>query len=461
VGNTFYIENLGCFRNQVDAEYLLSAMESAGYKNKETSEGADTIVVNTCGFIESAKKESIDAFFALRQSNPDAKIVLAGCLAERYGQELLTMIPEADAVFGNKAPELLPNVMARIAAGEKVSYFPQELTTAPRRGKLLSSARSAFLKIAEGCIHHCTFCAIPKIRGNLVSRQVEDILAEFDELLSRGIFEINLIAQDLASFGMDSGLQRAKGAQGVHNAPVVELLKKMLERKGHFWIRPFYIHPDTFPEGIIELMQADSRLLPYFDLPFQHADERILKMMARYGSKQGYLDLVARIRIALPDAIIRSTFLVGFPGETSGEFNQLVDFQTKAKLDWVGIFEYSREEQTAAYRMQDDVTFDKTKAAAHRRRRTLERNQQLITEEQLQRWVGRTLEVLVEEAIEGSNLYLARSFAQAPEVDGLVVLHALGSVALSVGAVYQAHITGRNGVDLEAIQVETGDRRTA
>jgi ribosomal protein S12 methylthiotransferase len=440
---TFYIENLGCFRNQVDAEYILSSMEQSGYTHVADSTAAQTIVVNTCGFIESAKEQSIGSFFELRQANPAAKIVLAGCLAERYGDELLTMVPEADGVFGNKAPELLPQIMPQLERGERVSFFPQELTTAPRRTKLLSHSRSAFLKIAEGCIHHCTFCAIPKIRGPLASRTPDEVLIEFDDLLARGIFEINLIAQDLASFGKEQG---GDGA-------LMDLLRRMLERPGHFWIRPFYIHPDTFPEGLIELMQSDSRLIPYFDLPFQHADARILKMMARYGSKDQYVAMVNRIRQALPDAVIRSTFLVGFPGEDSAAFNQLAEFQEAAQIDWMGVFEYSREEQTSSFRLQSDTDFLKTKAAARRRRMALEKKQQTITEARLDRWVGRTLEMLVEESVVGSNLYLARAFLQAPEVDGLVVLHALGDAPLSAGAVVRARVTGRNGIDLEALQL--------
>jgi len=452
MAKTFHVENLGCFRNQVDAEYIISSMQEAGYEHKEEAGEAATIVVNTCGFIESAKKESIDTFFALRQANPNAKIVLAGCLAERYGKELLEMMPEADAVFGNKAPEQLVQIMDKVEQGERVSFFPTELTSAPKRRQLLSHARSAFLKVAEGCIHHCTFCAIPKIRGPLASRSADEVLAEFDELLARGIFEINLIAQDLASFGMDSGIRRSQGAHGVEGSALVALLRRMLERPGHFWIRPFYIHPDTFPEGMIELMQSDARLLPYFDLPYQHADAKVLKMMARYGSKEGYLAQIARIRTALPQAVIRSTFLVGFPGEDSAAFNELADFQEKAQLDWMGVFTYSREDQTAAYRLQSDDEFDKTMVAAKRRKAKLEKRQQEITEARLDRWIGQTLEMIVEEAVQGTNLHLARAFLQAPEVDGLVVLHAAGDAPLAPGAVVKARVTGRNGVDLEAQQ---------
>lgn len=449
---TFYVENLGCFRNQVDAEYLIAGMKAEGYQAVTDASEAATIVVNTCGFIESAKKESIDTFFDFKGAHPGAKVVLAGCLAQRYGDGLMEMLPEADGIFGNKAPEQLPKMMAAVEAGEKPTFFPAELTTSPRRNNFLSHKRSAFLKIAEGCIHHCTFCAIPKIRGALVSRTISDVVEEFKDLLSKGIFEVNLIAQDLASFGKEQGKSKT-----------VELLAEMLKVPGDYWIRPFYIHPDTFPEGLIELMQADSRLLPYFDLPFQHADKTILTKMARYGDKETYLALIERIRTALPHAVIRSTFLVGFPGEGSAEYNQLLDFQALARLDWLGTFEYSREEQTAAFRRQTDEEFEKGKATAKRRRTTLETRQNPITAQRLDLMIGKTLDVLLEEQVEGSNLWLGRTYAQAPEVDGLVVLHAPPTgpltpgeadnspALLMAGSVVKANITARNGVDLEAV----------
>jgi len=444
LSKTFYVENLGCFRNQVDAEYIIASMEGAGYTAVDEPSGAQAIVVNTCGFIESAKQESLDTFFELRQGYPEAKIILAGCLAQRYGDELLEMLPEADGIFGNKAPELLPQIMDKVEQGERVSFFPQELTTSPRRRNLLSQAGTAFLKVAEGCIHKCTFCAIPNIRGHLVSRTIPEVLQEFDELRDRGIFEFNLIAQDLASYGREAD----------KNGFLVPLLEQMLARPGNFWIRPFYIHPDTFPEGLLELMKADSRLLPYFDLPFQHADQKVLTLMGRHGNKEKYLDLVSSIREALPDSVLRSTFLVGFPGESRKDFEELLDFQAKAKLDWVGVFTYSREEGTASFRLQDEKAYEAGKKEAHKRKTILEHRQQKITEAQLERWVKKDLEVFIEEPMEGTNLYLGRAWMQAPEVDGLIVLHGKNEQALVPGQVVKARIVGVRGVDLEASQID-------
>lgn len=433
----FYIENLGCFRNQVDAEYIIASMEEAGYQLADQPSEAGTLVVNTCGFIEKAKKESIDTFFQLRQDHPEAKVIVAGCLAQRYGDELLEMMPEADAIFGNRAPELLPQIMEKVEAGERVSFFPKELTTAPRRKRLLSHQSSAFIKIAEGCIHHCTFCAIPKIRGPLASRTVDSVYEEFLQLKDRGIVEFNLIAQDLASF------RREHSQEG----ELVKLLEKLVAVPGDHWFRLFYIHPDTFPQGLLELMASEPRILPYFDLPYQHASEKVLKLMARYGSKSKYLEQLAWIREAIPDAVVRSTFLVGFPGETRRDFEELLDFQELAQLDWMGVFTYSREEQTVAYRRQSEEEFDRSVTEMNKRRVVLERRQQTITEKRLDRWVGRDMDLLVEEAIEGTDMFLARSFIQAPEVDGLVVVHADGA---RPGQKIRAHISGRNGIDLEA-----------
>lgn len=437
---SFYIENLGCFRNQVDAEYIIASMEKAGYTHAPDASEAGVLVINTCGFIESAKEESLNTFFEFRQAYPEAKIILAGCLAQRYGNELLEMIPEADGVFGNRAPELLPEILPAVEAGEKPTFFPKELTTAPKRVKFLNYKQSVFVKIAEGCIHHCTFCAIPKIRGGLASRPFDEVVAEVNDLLDQGYFEINLIAQDLASFGLDRGTE----------SELIPLIKKILERPGRFWLRLFYIHPDTFPADLIETVASDPRVLPYFDLPFQHANQRVLKLMARYGNAAKYLDLVNQVRTRLPDAVIRSTFLVGFPGETSLEFNELLDFQAQAQIDWMGVFPYSREEGTSSFRLQTDIAYEKGKKEAEKRKVVLEHRQNEITARRLDRWIGRELDILVEEQVEGSGLYLGRTWFQAPEVDGLTVLH---GEQLKAGDVVRARITKRNGVDLEAQQL--------
>lgn len=436
MAKTFYIENLGCFKNQVDAEYMITALQSKGYTRAETAETAELILVNTCTFIESAKKESIDTFFELRQARKDAKIIMAGCMAERYGKDLLEMIPEADGIFGNRDPQKITDIADDVLAGKKSTYFPPNMKMAPRRQHFLSLKNSVYVKISEGCSNACTFCAIPKFRGTLSSRSFDDVAGEIEGLIDSGVKEINLIAQDLASFGLDRGRDE-----------FLPLLERVLKKPGDYWLRMLYLYPDRFPEGVLELAKADKRLLPYFDLPFQHASGRLLKLMGRRGDDAEYLDLIARIRDTVPNAIIRSTFIVGFPGERDSDFQTLLDFQQKAKIDWMGVFTYSREEGTPAYRMQSEDAFELFRPKAEERKQLLEDAQNEITAASLDRWVGRDLEVLIEEPIQGSAMGLGRSFLQAQEVDGLVVVHGEG---LQSGQVVKTRVTKRNGVDLEA-----------
>ena len=436
MAKSFYIENLGCFKNQVDAEYMITALQDKGYVKADTAETAELILVNSCTFIESANKESIEAFFTLRQARKDAKIIMAGCMAERYGKDLLEMIPEADGVFGNRDPQKIVDIADDVLAGKKVAAFPPNMRIAPRRKSFLSLKNSVYVKISEGCSNACTFCAIPKFRGTLSSRSFDDVATEIEGLIDSGVKEINLIAQDLAAFGQDRGQK-----------DFLPLLERILKKPGDYWLRMLYLYPDHFPEEVLALAKTEKRLLPYFDLPFQHASGRLLKLMGRRGDDSQYLDLIGRIRDTVPNAVVRSTFIVGFPGERDSDFQTLMDFQAKAKIDWMGVFTYSREEGTPAYRMQSEDAFELFRPKADERKALLENAQNEITAASLDRWVGRDLEVLIEEPIQGSDMALGRSFLQAQEVDGLVVVH---GEKLAPGQVVQTRVTKRNGVDLEA-----------
>jgi len=292
-----------------------------------------------------------------------------------------------------------------------------------------------YVKLAEGCGNRCSYCAIPLIRGGLVSRSRADILEEVRGLLERGVYELVLIAQDLASFGLERG-----------QAELVPLLKEVLRLPGRFWVRLLYLHPDHVPDGLLDVVESDERILPYFDLPFQHASASVLARMGRSGSGRRYLELVDSIRRRLPEAVLRSTFLVGFPGESEEDFRELEAFQQAAALDWAGVFSYSREEGTRAAALRPRVPAPEVR----RRRQVLERAQESITVGRLERQVGRVLEVLVEEAVQGEGLYLGRAYLHAPEVDGLVVVKAAG---LEPGATVRARITARRGMDLEAVDV--------
>jgi len=323
-----------------------------------------------------------------------------------------------------------------VMAGKKVSLFPPNMKLAPRRKHFLSLKNSVYVKISEGCSNACTFCAIPKFRGTLNSRTFEDVATEIEGLIDAGVREINLIAQDLASFGLDRG-----------KSEFVELIERVLKKPGDYWLRMLYLYPDRFPDEVLAICQRDKRLLPYFDLPFQHASGRLLKLMGRQGNAQQYLDLIERIRREVPDAVIRSTFIVGFPGERDSDFQELADFQKAAKIDWMGVFTYSHEEDTPAYRMVNADAFELSRPKAEERKIQLEDAQNEITAARLDSWVGRELDVLIEEPIQKTEMGLGRSFLQAQEVDGLIVVR---GADLQPGQVVRVKVLKRNGVDLEA-----------
>jgi ribosomal protein S12 methylthiotransferase len=450
----YFIDPFGCVKNQVDAETIMGSLNLAGWTSAEDAEDADIIIINSCGFIESAKQESINAVLGWKKKYPDKKILLAGCLAQRYAKELAESLPEADGLFGNtdlggivKAAETLIKTGAvESAASSNASFqtpnskFPAPNFFSPGQRPLLSLPGSAYVKIAEGCNNCCTFCSIPLIRGNLRSRPIPEILAECRSLLDRGIKELCIIGQDLGSYGKDISEDTCL---------LPDLLEALSKFEDNFWVRLLYIHPDNFPLPILDIMERDTRFLPYFDLPFQHASERILAAMNRRGTVEFYFALIEKIRSRLSDAVIRSTFLLGFPGETDDDFSILLDFQKRARLDWLGCFTYSREEDTPAYAMKGQVP----RKIAAERKRIVEERQVNISEQNMDRFVGRTMDVLIEEAVdEEDGLYLGRLYCQAPEVDGAAVITAMQKMV--PGTFYRGKVTGRAGFDLE-VQIKT------
>ena len=436
----FALESLGCAKNQVDSELMITCLEDVGLGFVESAADSDLIIVNTCGFISPAKEEAVETLFQFRERYPDKMLIAAGCLCQRYGDILEKKMPEIDGFLYSQRPEDIVRVVQDVL-GEKAvpEWSPPRDGDRPRRRKILSHPGSVYLKISEGCSNGCSYCAIPLIKGSLNSRRIGEILKEVRQLVSRGIFEINLVAQDLGSFGRDRG-----------DAELPTLLKEILGLKEQFWIRLLYIHPDHFPKAVLELMKQDDRLLPYFDLPIQHASRRILREMGRKGDAETYLDLLNDIRSTLPAAVLRTTFLVGFPGENENDFEELLSFQERGRFDWVGVFAFSPEEGTAAASLSGRVK--QTKAG--RRKEKLERNQVPITEERLDRFLGSELTVLVEEAISGD--YIARGYMNAPEVDGLVLIRSEGlsgkpGEILKPGDNVATEIVKRNGFDLEAV----------
>ena len=474
----YFLDPFGCAKNQVDAEIMMAALNNALWAAVDDPADADMIIVNSCGFIEDAKRESINAVLAWKNQYPQKKILLAGCLAQRYWKELQESLTEADGFLDcdnidnvvHKAAELFKQVRTASVSTQETSRAvlpdsnrPDHLTRPLASGQvkvirqglrpLLGFPGSAYVKISEGCNNNCTFCAIPLIRGPLRCRAVPDIVEECRQLLERGVKELCFIGQDIASFAIDNGTATEDGA-----AALAALLKAIAALPGDFWVRLLYLHPDHFPLDILDIIAHDRRFLPYFDIPFQHAASRLLSSMGRRGNAKSYLCLLETIRTKLPDAVIRSTFLVGFPGETEDDFKMLLDFQQQANFDWLGVFTFSREEGTAAYSIKGRVG----KKIAAQRKAVIEEKQVPITEERMNRFAGRTMDVLVEEVIapapedspQSDNFWLGRVFCQAPEVDGAAVIRtadATGTKLPKPGDMIRGTIVARRGFDLELL----------
>ena len=411
---SFFIDQHGCAKNQTDGELLCAYLEKAGFKYSENPQKANFIIINSCGFIESAKKESINAVYNIKAAYPNAKIILAGCLAERYANDLYESMPELDGIFGNGDLSKITDYMKKVSAASKKqtralpAVFPQTGVCAAERTRLFGFKGSAFVKITEGCSNNCSFCAIPIIRGAVRSRPAKEIVDEIKALVANGIYEINLIGQDLAAYSYK-------------NVDLAQLLQKISAVKGRFIVRTLYIHPDHFNVNILEVFKNDKRFVPYFDIPFQSGDDQIIKAMNRKGTAKQYVSLVKKIRKELPGATLRTTFLTGFPGETDEAAANTQDFLQKIEPMWSGCFAYSREEGTAAYSFKNRVPV----RTAKQRAATLEAIQTEITRSQLEKYIGKELDILIEEIIapeQDEGLALGRAWFQAPEVDGCVVV---------------------------------------
>ncbi len=439
---TFFIDQHGCAKNQTDGELLAGFLINKGYKLTLNADDADFILVNSCGFIQSAKKESIDAIYNIKKNYPKAKIILTGCLAERYANDLIEQMPELDGVFGNGDLSKICSFMNKVKKERYAQTFGQEKVCGGDRPVLFNFPGSAFVKITEGCSNHCSFCAIPLIRGEVRSRPEAEILEEVKTLIADGVYEINLIGQDLAVYGKE------------FKTSLAALLKKIAKIKGDFIVRPLYIHPDHFSDDIIEAIKSSPKLLPYFDIPFQSGDDKIILAMNRTGSFKQYVALIKKIRRELPEATLRTTFLTGFPGETDEAAENTVRFLEEIQPDWSGCFPYSREEDTPAWSMKPRVSAKTAKARAGR----LEALQSEITAKRLARYVGKEVNVLVEELVtgeEGEGLAIGRAWFQAPEVDGSVVIRydlddAAAVKSVIPGAVVSVKVLASTGVDLDS-----------
>ncbi len=406
--------SLGCAKNLVDTEVMLGHLERAGCAFVRDPAAAEVLIVNTCGFIGPAKEESIEAILEaaqLKKRGTLRRLVVAGCLVQRYSRALVRELPEVDAFVGLDEIERIVELVRGEAVRRRVPiwgpsrYLYDERT--PRRRT--TPAWSAYLKIAEGCDHRCAFCAIPSFRGRFRSRSLESILREARGLAAAGVRELNLVAQDSSHYGRDLGLEEG----------LARLLEELDAVEGLRWIRVHYLYPNTITPRLIETMARLPRVVKYVDLPLQHADAEVLRRMRRGGSAERHLELLEALRGAMPDGALRTTLIVGFPGETEAAFGCLVDFVQAARFDHLGVFLYSHEEGTAAAAGRDDVPQEVKEA----RRAHLMELQARIAAERNRRWVGRTVEVLVEGTHPETELLLVgRMPTQAPEVDGQVLI---------------------------------------
>ncbi len=404
--------SLGCPKNQVDAEIMLKKLVDEGYILVQEADKADVVIVNTCGFIEDAKRESIDAILEMVDFKEDGllkKILVTGCLAQRYADEIFAEIPEVDGVIGIGAnDDIVEACNALFENDEQYSSFPEKEKLPLEGGRILTTPEyTAYLKIAEGCSNCCTYCAIPSIRGAFRSRKMEDILEEANMLCEKGVKEIILVAQDTTKYGED--------LYGELRLP--QLLNELNKIEKLHWVRLLYCYPDRITDELINAIAENDKVCNYIDIPMQHADAKILKAMNRRGSKEELLALVEKLRAKIPDIIIRTTFITGFPGETDEEFTTLSEFVNEAKLDRVGCFAYSREEGTVAYDLPEQVDPE----VAAERAEVIMNQQYRIVDEKLEALMGKTVDVLVEGYDQYTDSYYGRTYMDAPDIDNNVM----------------------------------------
>ncbi len=402
---------LGCAKNTVDTEIMLAGLRTQGYEFTNDPAVAEILVVNTCGFIQAAKEESIDTILEMatwKEKGACRLLLVTGCLTQRYGQEILDEMPEVDAVLGTGRLDQLADVIQRALAGERVCAvadptFDYDATTERLR---VTPPYSTYLKIAEGCDHRCAYCAIPLIRGKYHSRSQESIIREVKALAREGLKEINVIAQDVTRYGQDRS--------GRFELP--NLLRQLVQIPGPAWFRLLYAYPTHFSSELIELMRSEPRILEYVDLPLQHISPSILKAMRRPDSPEQVRRLLYQLREAMPQVTLRTTFIVGFPGETEQDVELVADLMREICFDHVGVFTYSREEGTVAAEMPDQIPA----AISEERRDYLMSLQAPISLARNKRYLGQTIEVLVEAPWTDGQGIVGRGRKDAPDVDGLV-----------------------------------------
>jgi ribosomal protein S12 methylthiotransferase len=436
-----YLESLGCARNQVDSETMLTKLDAAGIRITDDPAIAEAIIVNTCSFIESAADESIDTILALaeyKRTGRCRRLIVTGCLPERYREPIVEALPEVDFFLGTGAyDQIVAAVRGAFAAGACLLPDPETADGCLPVARKPLAAHSAYLKIAEGCSRHCTYCIIPKLRGRRKSRPLATLLHESRDLITAGARELTLVAQETTAYGQD--LQPP--------ADLAQLLEALAGLDPGVWIRFLYGHPQSFDPAVLAVVARHSNLCPYFDIPIQHASPQVLRRMGRMYSDQDLLKLFTLIRRHLPDAALRTTLLVGFPGESEADFERLQEFIAEVRFDHLGVFAYSDAEDLPAHHLGEHVDA----SLAQERVERIMAVQQDISAERVARFQGRTVTVLLEEAPGEGDFWVGRTCWQGPEVDGLTLVRPSGTgPAPALGSFIQARVVQTLDYDLIA-----------
>jgi ribosomal protein S12 methylthiotransferase len=441
-----YLESLGCARNQVDSEIMTGRLKKAGWTITLDPKEAETIVVNTCSFIEDAAQESIDVILELAEYKKEGncnRLVVTGCLPERYREEILKSLPEADVLLGPGAFDQI----AKAAREPKYSHLcvlpDPDLTAMQTEGvpRDLTVPHVAYLKIAEGCSKTCTYCIIPKLRGKQKSRPPQEIVSEATQLIADGVNELVLVAQDTTAYGNDlpTRTNLSRLMESLANIPIDDI-----SRTTQPWFRVLYGHPESIENSFIEALAAHSHLCSYFDVPVQHVSPGVLKQMGRRYTKDDLYRLFDRIRDRIPDAVLRTTIIVGFPGETDNDFEELMQFVEKVRFDHLGVFVYSDSDDLASHQLSHHIP----KALATDRYHQLMSTQSAISSENNRKYIGKSVKVLVEESLE-NHLFAGRTNFQAPEVDGLSYINtAKMPFGLKIGKFADMRVTDTMEYDL-------------
>jgi ribosomal protein S12 methylthiotransferase len=433
--NKFHFISLGCARNLVDSEVMIGILLKAGFEMSPRLEEADFLVVNTCGFLASSREEGMETIAELfRLKKEGAKVIVAGCMVQKHSHEIKERFPHVHYLLGSGDVEKILDAVQAGSSGEAVTSARSYLEWGEVPRTLSTPKHYAYLKIAEGCKKRCAFCIIPTIKGPLKSKAVPQVLKEFQALLSQGVFEIILIAQDLGDFGKD---RKEKGA-------LAALLRELLKINQPFWLRLLYLYPDEIDEELIQVMKSDARICPYLDMPIQHINDEMLKAMHRTTSKQEILDIIETLRKEIPHVVIRTSLMVGFPGETEEHFAELLQFVQKASLDNVGIFKFSLEKEAYAARLPNQITEEIKQARFEK----LAAAQLKVVAKKNRKMIGRKVMAIVEGFHPDSKMLLrARFSGQCPDIDGQIIIND-GRKVTGFGKLYEVEITDSTDYDL-------------